>query len=48
MENGAAMPDISRCATTKEKIAAFLACIESEELLERIYRFVKYIFFYKT
>lgn len=48
MGNRANMPDISRCKTTCEKIIAFLSCIKSEELLERIYRFVKYIYFYQT
>ena len=48
MDNRTAMPDISGCSTTREKIAAFLVCIESEELLDKIYRFVKYIYFYKA
>ena len=39
-------PDISRCSNTKEKIVLFLDYIP-EDTLETIYRFVKYVYFFK-
>lgn len=41
------LPDITQCSTTKEKIKIFLDEIQDEALLERIYRFIKYLYFFK-
>ena len=38
------LPDI-KDKSTKEKINAFINCIEDERKLKRIYKFIKYIFF---
>lgn len=42
------IPDVSQCCTTKEKIDTFWVYIKNENSIEKIYRFVKYIYFYKT
>lgn len=39
------LPDIINCTNAKEKIDAFLQKIADEALLNRIYRFIKYIYF---
>lgn len=41
------LPDLERCIGTKEKIQAYIQSIEDEKLLERIYNFIKYIYFFQ-
>lgn len=41
------LPDLERCTGTKEKIQAYIEIIEDEKLLERIYNFIKYIYFFQ-
>ncbi len=40
------LPDLRGCASTKEKAFAFLNHIDDTKRLDRIYRFVKYLYFY--
>ncbi len=39
------LPDIQNAKSTREKINAFLDCIENEQTLDRIYRYIKLLFF---
>lgn len=39
------LPDISQCKTTKEKIATFLKDIDDPIIIDRIYVFIKYMYF---
>ena len=41
------LPDLECCTGTKEKIQAYIQSIDDEKVLERIYNFIKYIYFFR-
>lgn len=41
------LPDIQNAKTTREKIDAFLDCIEDKQTLDKIYRYIQLVFFRK-